>query len=297
MAIGVAYARSGSIDLIRLKCYLEGDQKQPVQFEPVPFGKTMDQTFIDYHCHLLPALDDGSTDLQESIEMARILAAFGFATVHCTPHRITGCYENDPARVTRATASLQRLLDDAGIALRLIPGTEHYLDEFLLDQLPGALRSGSSRYLLLELPFRSGAEMLPAMVAGLQKRGLAPLIAHPERCSAFEPAVADEGLRGALSFVLGRQKKPDVEGSLVLRLRDSGCRFQGNLGSFAGHYGNEVKQRAILFLEYGVYACLGSDAHRSDGLAGMLRAGLEAVVAVVGEEAAMGLLAGSGMEK
>ena len=257
----------------------------------------MNRTFTDYHCHLLPALDDGSTDLQESLEMARILAAFGFTTVHCTPHRITGCYENDPDRVTRATLFLQRLLDDAGIALRLVPGTEHYLDEFLLDQLPGALSTGSSRYLLLELPFRSGAEMLPAAVQGLLKRGLAPLIAHPERCGAFEPAPRSEGLRGALSLVLGRQKKPDMEGALVLRMLNSGCRFQGNLGSFAGFYGSEVKQRAVLFLEQGVYACLGSDAHRSDRLAGMLAAGLEAVVAVVGEEAAMGLLAGCGLEK
>lgn len=255
----------------------------------------MNKDFTDYHCHLLPALDDGSTDQQESIEMARILAAFGFATVHCTPHRIKGCYENDPARVSQATGSLQRLLDEAGIALRLIPSTEHFCDEFLLDQLPGALTTGLSRYLLVEIPFRSGSGMLPAMVAGLVARGLAPLIAHPERCSAFEPAVVKEGLRGALSFVLGRQKKFDMEGATVLTLRHSGCRFQGNLGSFSGWYGSEVKERAILFLEHGVYSCLGSDAHRSDDLATMLAAGLETVVAVVGEEAAHALLTGSSL--
>src|SRR4051794_18801585 len=99
----------------------------------------MTTNFVDYHCHILPAIDDGSTDAQESLEMARILAAFGFATVHCSPHRIKGCYENEPARVAQVTQSLQRLLDDAAIALRLIPSTEHYLDEFLAEQIPGAL--------------------------------------------------------------------------------------------------------------------------------------------------------------
>jgi len=249
----------------------------------------------DYHCHLLPALDDGATDVRESLEMARILAAFGFAAVHCTPHRIMGCYENDPARVNRAIRSLQGLLEGAGIPLRLIPGTEHYLDEFLLDQLPGVLTVGSSRYLLVEAPFRSGTGMVTAMAAGVQKRGLAPLFAHPERCSAFDPALREDGLRGALSF-FGRKKEPGMEGALVLQLRDCGCRFQGNLGSFAGFYGSDVKERAILFLKHGVYSCVGSDAHRCDGLAAMLAAGLQAMVAAVGEEGANLLLAGSGLD-
>lgn len=252
--------------------------------------------FIDYHCHLLPALDDGSTDVRESVEMARILAAFGFATVHCTPHRIVRCWENEPDRVVKVTAFLQRLLYEEGIALRLIPSTEHYLDEFLLDQLPGALTTGFSRCLLVEAPFRSGSEMLPSMVASLLTRGLAPLIAHPERCSVFEPALREQGLRGALSFVLGRRKSEDGEPSLAFQLRDAGCRFQGNLGSFAGLYGEEVRARAIGFLKQGLYSCLGSDAHRSERLAAMLSAGLEAVVAAVGEEAAQALLSGSGLE-
>jgi protein-tyrosine phosphatase len=271
-------------------------KKGAFRFHLHPSRKAMKRNFIDHHCHLLPGLDDGATDPRESVEMARLLADFGFATVHCTPHRITGCYENDPARVTQATRSLQRLLDDEGVALRLIPGTEHYLDEFLIDLLPGALTAAPSRRLLVEVPFRSGSEMVPSMVAGLLKRGLSPLFAHPERCNAFEPALQEEGLRGALSFVLGRQKKLDMEGSLVLTLRGSGCGFQGNLGSFAGLYGSEVKQRAILFLEHGVYCCLGSDAHRSQHLSSMLSAGLEAVVSVVGEEAAFRLLDGSSLE-
>lgn len=253
----------------------------------------MDKNFTDYHCHLIPALDDGATDASESVAMARILAAFGFTTIHCTPHMIKGCYENDPARVTQATRSLQALLDDAGVALRLIPSTEHYLDEFLIDQLPGALMAGaSSRFLLVEAPFKSGSEMITAMAAGLRNRGLAPLFAHPERCSAFDPAVRSEGLRAAFPF-FGRKNEPDMEGALVLKLRGSGCRFQGNLGSFAGFYGSDIKQRALLFLKHGVYSCLGSDAHRSERLASMLSAGLEAVVAAVGEEAAYRLLVGS----
>ena len=251
----------------------------------------MSGNFVDYHCHLLPCIDDGAVDQRESLAMARVLADFGFATVHCTPHRITGIFENPPQRVRQATASLQRLLDDSGIALRLVPGTEHYLDEQLTEKLPGALTFGSPPALLLEVPFRSGGEGVPATVARLQKRGLLPLVAHPERCRAFQPERAG-GVRAALSLVLGRRREPTLDGSLPAGLLASGCRFQGNLGSFAGVYGGEVRQTALLFLSGGVYSCLGSDAHTSQGLAQILAAGFEVVAGVVGKEGAVRLLQG-----
>lgn len=252
----------------------------------------MGSNFTDYHCHLLPALDDGATDAGESIAMARALSAFGFTTVYCTPHRIRGCFENDPDRVRQATQSLQRLVDQAEIPLRLLPGTEHYLDEFLIDQLPGALQA-ASRYLLVEVPFRGGSEMVPSAAKGLLERGITPLFAHPERCRAFEPAPRVGGMRGALSLVLGRERQTTLDDdALVLKLREAGCRFQGNLGSFAGFYGDEVRERAILFLRNGVYSCLGSDAHRSDELAALLEAGFRAVAAELGEEGARTLLDG-----
>jgi protein-tyrosine phosphatase len=256
----------------------------------------MARNFIDYHCHLLPALDDGSIDSDQSLEMARILADFGFFAVHCTSHRITGCYDNSPATIVSAVSSLQRMLDEQGVALKLIAGTEHYLDEFLVDQLAGALTVAGSRHLLVEVPFRCGPGILPAMVTAIASRGLTPLFAHPERCAAFEPELKGQGFRAAIPFLRKPPKKVDLNDSLIGRLRQSGCRFQGNLGSFAGVYGSEVKQRALLFLEQGVYCCLGSDAHRPEHLAAMLSAGLQAVEAVVGEPGALRLLSGAGLE-
>lgn len=258
------------------------------------YREAMKNEMTDYHCHLLPALDDGAAALKESLEMARILSDFGFTTVHCTPHRIKGCFENDPPRVVQLTRSLQQQLEQAGIPLQLIPGNEHYLDEFLPELLPDALRVGSSRSILVEVPFRSGPELLRPMVAGLSRLGLTPLIAHPERCRAFEPEVKEHGLRGALSFVLGKQKVHDLEGSEVVALQRAGCGFQGNLGSFAGFYGKEIQERALLFLGHGIYTCLGSDAHRTEGLSEMLAAGFTEVVSAVGEEKALELLRGGG---
>lgn len=249
----------------------------------------MTVSFTDYHCHLIPAIDDGAADLREAIGMARVLCAFGFGTVYCTPHRITGCYHNEPERVVRATRTLQGILDQEGIPLRLVPGTEHYLDEYLMDQLPGALTIASSRHLLVEAPFRSERSFVAAMAAGLLQRDAVPLFAHPERCSPFDPSLPAAGL---VSRLLGK-KEPEMEGSFVLELRDAGCRFQGNLGSFAGYYGQEVKERALLFLRHGVYSCVGSDAHRVERLSDLLKSGYAAMKATVGELEANRLLSGA----
>ncbi|QWV95252.1 phosphoesterase [Geomonas oryzisoli] len=251
----------------------------------------MTSEFTDYHCHLLPALDDGAVDLKESLHMARTLSSFGFATVHCTPHLIRGGYENEPARVIRAVDIMQRRIDEEGIALRLVPGNEHYLDQYLPEFLPGALRVGASRYLLVEVPFRAGPELLHPMVQTFSSHGLAPLIAHPERCAAFDPA-AGGGLRAALSLVLGREPELDLGDSEIVALKRLGCRFQGNLGSFAGYYGYEVRERALLFLRHGLYSCLGSDAHRGEHLWDMLVAGYAVVESVVGEQETRDLLRG-----
>ncbi|MBJ6751198.1 tyrosine-protein phosphatase [Geomonas anaerohicana] len=253
----------------------------------------MPSDFTDYHCHLLPALDDGAVDLRESLDMARTLSSFGFGTVHCTPHLIRGGYENDPARVVRAVQLMQRRLDDEGIPLRLVPGNEHYLDQYLPEMLHGALRSGDSRYLLVEVPFHAGPELLRPMVQTFAEHGLAPLIAHPERCTAFDPARAVGGVRGALSMVLGRDAEPQLEDSEIVELKRLGCRFQGNLGSFAGYYGYEVRERALLFLRHGLYSCVGSDGHSSEKLWEMLVAGFAAIESILGAGEALDLLRGA----
>jgi hypothetical protein len=41
---------------------------------------------IDLHCHILPGIDDGALDLNDSVGMARIAAADGIEVVCATPH-------------------------------------------------------------------------------------------------------------------------------------------------------------------------------------------------------------------
>ena len=227
------------------------------------------QNRIDYHCHILPGLDDGPAEMGESLEMARALAVAGFATVCCTPHRIRGVYETTPAQVRDATRQLQGALDGAGIPLKLVPGGEYYLDEFLLEHLTEPLLL-PDKLLLVEVSSRAHAQFLTETLYQVIRKGLTPLIAHPERCelfateSAAQPAVVQK-LLGLFDSAFNAKHKTQNSGreetSLLASLRAMGCKFQGNLGSFAGLYGERVRRQAEDFRASGLYTHYGSDLH------------------------------------
>lgn len=189
--------------------------------------------------------------MDEAVAMARSLAGAGFATVHCTPHCIRGAYDTSPAVVRSATAELQQLLDGKGIALRLRPGMEYYLDEFFPRE-EELQPMGDSPLILVEAPSQANAEVV---IEGLQRvvaDGFTPLIAHPERTEIF------------LDFEFNSKLKTK-NSKLPEKLL-----FQANIGSFTGQYGSRVQRRAYDLLRAGRYSLIGSDGHDSARLENML---------------------------
>src|SRR6185312_8015218 len=109
---------------------------------------------IDLHCHLLPGIDDGSSDLEMSLAMARMASKDGIRTIACTPHIYPGLYENTAEGIRKAIARLQAELNKRAIPLRLVEGADVHLQPDLVKEI----RAGRvptlarSRYLLLEPP-------------------------------------------------------------------------------------------------------------------------------------------------
>lgn len=227
---------------------------------------------IDYHCHLLPALDDGAKCLSESVEMARMLATSGFREVCCTPHCIRGSYDTTPNQVRQAVASLQAAIERDGIALRLHPGMEYYLDEYFLE-LDTLQPLGNSRLILVEAPSQGDMTVIADGVFRIASQGLTPLFAHPERCALLAPPGSDGLFDRVWSRFASPAAKITAQNSLNM-LKEMGCLFQGNLGSFSGIYGRQVAERAGTMLSRGIYACLGSDGHRPEPLAKVLASGV-----------------------
>ncbi|OEU63537.1 MAG: hypothetical protein BA870_05255 [Desulfuromonadales bacterium C00003094] len=241
---------------------------------------------IDWHCHILPAIDDGPETLTESLEMARLLVAVGFRRVHCTPHCMLGRFDNRPSQVQRATAALQRALRREGIPLLLSPGMEYSLDEYFPVLLEQPQTLGDSRLLLVEVPWQASVELVLENVRLIIQRGLIPLLAHPERSdllhmdTLFPQRRSFKGLVGRWLARRGAAAATDdcVSGLLLQdQLQDMGCLLQGNLLSFSGCYGGQVQQRVVANLEKGCYNCFGSDGHGAESLAAGLLPALQAL--------------------
>lgn len=221
----------------------------------------------DWHCHILPGLDDGARDLPQALAMASALAAAGFSTVYCTPHRMRGCYEADNELVQRSVAALQKRLEEKSIPLTLLPGCEYRLDEYLLDSLADPRPLGESRLILVEILPPISAEMARKVLAAVAHRGFTPVIAHPERCPLLEPIAENNKFLTALKGLVNNRSRNELNLSgvtgtpLLDSLRELGCSFQGNLGSFKGFYGRRVQRAAYGLQELGVYDRYGSDLH------------------------------------
>lgn len=241
---------------------------------------------IDFHCHLLPALDDGALSVDESLAMAKTLADFGYTAVCCTPHCIKGYYDLTPQKVREATLMLQADLDNAGIRLELLPGMEYMLDECFADGADELLPLGATRLVLCEAPPQAHPAVVRENLALIVAKGFVPLIAHPERSehfyAMFSPPGAAAGstkkpaarsLKDAETkapfwlkrFFLPRAARPAPQraataGSAAL---PEACLFHANLGSFTGYYGEAVQRRAYELLKQGVYTALASDLHNA----------------------------------
>lgn len=241
---------------------------------------------IDYHCHLIPGFDDGPASVDESVEMARALAVFGFREVHCTPHCIAGQYEFSPVEVREAVRRLQARLDLEGIALTLRTGMEYYLDEYFERLAANLLPLGESRVVLCEAPPLAPPELVAEMAALVVVQGYLPLIAHPERSDVIwrmleppaeappEPAaggVKRETKTGGwwrllLTHAPGAAVEESAAGGdwpAVEAQLPAETLFQANLGAFVGFYGPQPQRRAYELLQRGVYCCFASDLHEA----------------------------------
>jgi len=228
---------------------------------------------IDYHCHILPGVDDGCRDLDESLALAQVLTAAGFKEVHCTPHCIHGVYDNTPSSVRTAVEQLQQQITREGIPLRLHAGMEYYLDEYFPHKLSDVQPLGESSLLLVEFPMQHiDPEQIKEQIFQIVRKGYTPVLAHPERYQFLIPQEETAGLLDGFKRLFGKAQQESelsVPG-LLAELQQQGCLLQGNIGSLVGYYGRKVQENAERFQRAGFYRFWGSDGHHPEPTARFL---------------------------
>jgi protein-tyrosine phosphatase len=250
--------------------------------------------FTDFHCHILPALDDGPGSINESIEMARVLSSLGFNEIYCTPHLMKGVFDNNKERIEMAVLDLKTALDENGIDVTLHAAVEYCLDEFLLDSLDQPITMGGNVVLVEAYRQVEPQFLAETLYKVIVLEHLRPLIAHPERYDMFDAILPERRRQRFSGLWPWNWKFPDLvdrreysfhdDAETLNSLRSMGCLFQGNIGSFAGIYGERIKLRALRMLEMGLYDHLGTDAHKARKLAAWLDSGLKIVEQEIGTD-------------
>ena len=200
-------------------------------------------SFVDFHSHLMPAVDDGAPDERHALEALQAFAAQGATTCITTPH-----FDASLVRTPYGEARLAEL-DEGWERLQRVAATEEGLPalergvEVMLDDPDPDLRDARLRlaggpFVLCEFP----AMRLPPngewAVNNLRQQGWRPIIAHPER-----------------------YRNHDDRLTVLARCRAAGALLQVNAGSLFGQHGERAAAVARTLVEQGWADYIASDHH------------------------------------
>lgn len=200
--------------------------------------------FVDWHCHILPGVDDGVREIEESFKILKEYEQAGVRQIWFTPHIMSD--------VPNTTEGLTKHLEDFKSAydgnIELHLAAEYMVDDLFVERF----NAGDILYLgpeknsiLVETSFYSPAVYFKDVVRNIIAKGYYPVLAHPER------------------YIYADDKYYD-------QLKSMGVKFQLNLPSLAGMYGKAAQKKAVNLLKKGYYNYSGTDTHRYNQLVGCI---------------------------
>lgn len=194
---------------------------------------------VDFHCHMVPGVDDGAPDLAAAIRYLGEFVALGITRVVTTPHLATADVSGPRReRIEERYAELLAAASEQIPLLSLGLSYEIRLDDPDDDLTDPRLGLEAGGHMLVEFPML----MLPAypdrMLDAPASQGWTPVLAHPERYMGLDQA-----------FVW------------IQRWRHAGAVMCLNAGSLWGEYGQEAKRVSHRMLAEGLADVIASDHH------------------------------------
>ena len=223
--------------------------------------------FFDIHTHILPGVDDGSPDMETSLEMLRISYDEGCRDVIMTPHYMLGrnSYSYDEIE-EKYRELVNKAKTDGGFKdMNFYLGNEILYEEGIVTKLrEGDIHTmNGTKYILVEYNIRTPfSEILHSIDEFTQAR-FRPIIAHVERYNSLE----------------GKPERLD-------ELIDRGCLLQMNISSVEDGFLNENKRWCRKLLKRGYITLLGTDTHNTDSRAPYVQEYAKWIIKKCGEEEA-----------
>src|ERR1700749_2929412 len=86
----------------------------------------------DIHSHILPGIDDGSPDIETSLQLVKGMYDLGIRKAIATPHIMGDMYHNNPAIINAALEKLKLACAGAQINIELGAAAEYMLDDYFM---------------------------------------------------------------------------------------------------------------------------------------------------------------------
>ncbi|MCQ6960053.1 tyrosine-protein phosphatase [Mucilaginibacter aquariorum] len=191
----------------------------------------------DMHSHVLPGIDDGAQNVEESIFLIKKMMALGIKKIIATPHVMIDYYRNDAESIGNALAILKAELENQKIDIDISAAAEHYLDETFEKRIEDRkVFTMGDNYVLFEISFINQPPNVIHTIQKLHDSGYKPILAHPER----------------YGYMNIEQLKT---------IRNWGCDLQLNTISLTGYYGKQAKKIAEEMIDNEMVDFISSDMH------------------------------------
>lgn len=201
--------------------------------------------YVDIHSHLLPGIDDGAQNFNDTLFLINKMKDLGFCQITTTPHIFSAVWDNSKTGILDLKNKTILDLKNNAINLPFYAAAEYMMDSEFVNLLKSEkLLTLKDNFILVEMSYLNAPINLYEIIFDLQIAGYIPVLAHPERYSFYHNNF-DE----------------------YHKLKKSGCLFQLNLLSTVGYYGDNEAKIADKLLEIGMVDFVGSDIHHEKHIA------------------------------
>jgi len=220
----------------------------------IPLINFFPEDFVDIHSHLLPGIDDGAKNMNNSIELILKMRSHGIKNFITTPHVLGDVYPNTTETINNKLKEVQKELLKRNIRdVSIRAAAEYMMDEEFSKRLENNdILTLKDNFILVEMSYLSAPINLHEILFEIQLKGFKPILAHPERYNFYHNNFES-----------------------YYKLKKAGCLFQLNLLSLSEHYGKRIQEISRKLLKENLYDFVGTDTHHHNHLELLKRIGTQ----------------------
>jgi tyrosine-protein phosphatase YwqE len=223
--------------------------------KPQP-ARSLEFLGTDMHNHLLPGIDDGSADVETSLQLIEGMMELGYSKFVCTPHIILEVHPNNYETISAAHGKFTSALKEKGLNVPVEFAAEHMLNFDFDSQLAeNRVLPFGNKHVLIEMSYAVESPNIKEAIFELQTKGYKPILAHPER----------------YPYYFHRMEYYE-------EIKDAGCDLQLNILSLTGYYGKPIQKMAEKLIDKGWISWVGSDLHHHRHLGALMQLSADAKV-------------------